>query len=80
MTFAQVRRAHGRGVELRGGPLGVAGQLEEVRSDRVQAVVLAEPVQRPSSSASPALGPSTMAAAARLSDTIGLPVICSSPP
>lgn len=75
VLLAQVVGAGGGGPELGDGGVDVAGPLEQVGAHGPQAVVVAEPLLETSSSARPASGPWSIAAAtARLSVTIGLAV------
>jgi hypothetical protein len=60
--------------------LAIAVHLEEVRADGVEAAVAGQQLVEALGSARPAAGPSTIAAAtARMSITIGLPVIRPTP-
>ena len=71
----------GGGAVLGDRAADIAGHLQQVGARRVQAMVVLQALVELASRASPASGPSTIAAAiARFSATIGLPVIRSSSP
>ena len=66
---------------MRQRALPVAGLLEQVGADRVDAVVAVQALADLVEDGEPGRGPSAIAAAtARLSVTTGLPVTCSSRP